>query len=270
MEDLQGIVAALHVRPREVAPSAANGVENPAVGLLKPRHGGQNPIDMPLQILTVEIAQAFQAQWAQRQGRALAQGPAGDIDHLQAATAKVADHAIGVGKPADDTVSGVFGLIATGQHDHVETGLTVDLTYELLAIESVAHRRCREYVHPHHRQCVQELAKTPQTAKRGGDRRCRQAPGFGQTSAQTAQGFFIEHRDWHTATMFIHHHPHRVGADVDDRHPRRGGLALAVGDKGQSRTVAKAHGRWSPGPAPSSPFCLSALPRPDRLGLIMK
>ena len=88
-------------------------------------------------------------------------------------------------------------------------------------------------------------------------------------SAERAERLLVEQRDRRPGKALVDHQPDRVRADVDDR--ERPAAAAALG--GAALSAGVAHAGWISPMAQLqavTPFFLRALPRPDRLGLVMK
>ena len=137
MGDMQRVVGQLHVQQRQVSPGAADRVEVRAGKAV-----GQRPevvVDDAPHPLGVQRLGGPQRKGAQRQGGALGRPDTVQTHQLQAGSAQVADHPLGVGLAADHPQGGVTGLFLAGQDADLQARLGLHPGQERLAVRRIAH-----------------------------------------------------------------------------------------------------------------------------------
>ena len=257
VDHVQRMAGMGHVQPRHRPPRPADRVEVPPLRGAQPVDAGERLVD-PLQRvggpLPVEVGEA---QDAERQGRLAQHASAADLDQLEAPAAEVADDPLGAGHPPDHAEGRDTRLVLAAQDvDALAAGLAHPVG-EVAPVGRLAHRRGGDQRQPADLHPAGEPAEPRDGIDRRFDGRVAQPVGMGEVAAEGADRALVEHRLRRPRPAVIDDEPDRIGADVDDP-DRLAGL----------RRRASA----GPGDQPGSraPPLRSALPRPDRLGLVMK
>ena len=188
-------------------------------------------------------------------------------DQLQAAAAEIAHGAIGTGYGGDHAQGRQVRFLRAGQLAHGHAATALDVLKEAGAVGGIARGRGgqhRELVHPHG---AGDGDEAPEARHGLVDAFGGKAASGRQVPPQPAQGALVEQRQGHPAQMVVDHQAHGVGAKIDDPDPRRGPACgrpktgALVGRHDQLlRSASFGAGRER----------LRALPRPDKLGLVMK
>ena len=190
-----------------------------------------------------------------------------DIDQFQAAAAQISNHAMRAGKGAEHAVRAGHSLFLAGQQPRrqAERG---NLVQEFAAIGGIAHRgrgHDIDLVHPLERQ---QDAIARQRGKRGGARAGAQHAVFRHALAQARGYLFVVEHGRRAQRPAIDDEAQRVRPDVDDRAGRV--LAIAAVGKGHDRAQSAAERpRRSASLGTLRPL-VSAAPRPDSEGFVMK
>ncbi len=144
-----------------------------------------------------------------------------------------------------------------------------DLGREVAAVARLAHRRRRDDRQMIDAERSRQRDEALQIGKGKLDAVAVEAAGRRDAAPEAAHDFLVEQRQQGCAEAFEDDKTQRIGADVDDGDATDG--AEVAGEVAIGHCVS---GRRQPGTAVSA-ACRrvarrSALPRPDRLGLVMK
>ena len=142
---MQRIVAHLHVQLGNRAPGAADGVEGAAGDVLQNLRALHVAADMAARLDDRSFGMFRQPDAAERQGDALADLSAGDIDKFERTAAEVADDAVGVVIAADDAERGEIGFLLAGQHAHLLTEDDLGPADEIRTVRCVARCSGRQH-----------------------------------------------------------------------------------------------------------------------------
>ena len=166
------------------------------------------------------------------------------------------------------------GLVVTGQHGDRPAGGTLGLGQEVGAVLGPPHRLGRDILDLAGPQGLGDVGEASQRLQRALDLGSAEAAGRGEALAERAQRFLVEQGDRRPAQPLVDHRgriefePMSTTREAAARSDRL--LHVAAGPDWQrpahAATVSARRPSWSL----ATPFFFSALPRPDRLGLVMK
>ena len=213
----------------------------------------------------------------------MADAPVPEFDQFERAAAQVAQHAVSLGEAEQQAIGGKPRLLLTGEDAdrHVGHALAQGGD-EGLAILSVAYRGRGQHLQRvcGHRACNGVVAL--HDGQRLLDRFGVELPARLQAAPQTQHRLFVEDGDRVAAATFEYHEPHGVGPEVHDAGAigdarcHLDGAMFLVGQSGGSAGVRHGHQSWAilswrlRLPAATRGGRLSALPRPEREGFVMK
>ena len=280
-----------HMHFRQRPPRAADGIERLARGPGEPVDGAQRFLDQRADGFALPHG-LVETQRPQRQRRHFADLLAVDPDKLQTAAAQIADNSLCLGKTGHDAVGGKPRFVLAAQHPDLEAEPALQRFDKGGPVRRLAHRcgrKSRQTVDLHGRGRTDE----PAEILVGLDQSFRIEPAAGlHAAAQSAHHLLVENRRRRARRALEHHQADGVRSDIDDRDPcseivrgagRRAAEALSDrqdGDVSGHRSFGETgrHSGPSPHPRPGRdrliggrfPLPRNALPRPERLGLVMK
>ena len=263
VHDMERITASGLMQPGQGPPRAADGVEGAPAQGIELRLGLSQVLPRDLaRALGRVLGEILQRQPAQRHGHALADGGAVDVDEFERAAAEIADHAVGGVESGDDAERRQLGLAPAGEEFDRSAAGGLGVPEELGPVGRVARGGGGERVDLARLDRVAEHPEAGQRLERARHRLVGEPPGGEDVAAESAQDLLVVERRRRPAHPLVGDEAHRVRAAVDDRdraarRPHRRGLRLA-----QAGLLRR-----------TSAFgldCFEDLPRPDRLGLVMK
>ncbi len=259
--DRQRIVARDDVEPRQGAPRAADHVEWPAPPARAESGFLQSPGEPPPQILLRGRVGIAEAQDPEGQRDAGMDHAAADVGELEAAAAEIADQPVGVGEAREHALPRQPAFLLAGNHPRLEAQRP-DLVEEGVAVAGVADGGGGEDSNVTHLHLADQQPEAAQGGERPGLRPLAEHSGLAQSLAEAGEHLFVEDDGRRPRRSGIDDEAHRVGADVDDRHR----LGVKQGSP---------HGPYPHWPRRrrsfgTDPLSLSAAPRPERDGLVMK
>ena len=277
------VLALAHVQARQRAPGAADGVESPASEIVEQLRLLQRVARDLGRLLRRAIGKLEQRQAAERQGDAAPDLAAGDVGKLERAAAEVADHAVGGPDRRRHAQAGELRFARAGEQVDLATDRPLRQLEELWTVGGVAHRRRRQRAQVGDAHRPAQDAEALQRPQRLGRRVLGKKAGRRDAATEPAQHLLVEDRGERAAQRFIGDEADRIRPDVDDRHgfarqppscfqPRHSILPAARPVAGRSQP-AWAPLRFNRATCDSGALgrdSASDLPRPDRLGLVMK
>jgi len=267
MQHAQRMLRLRHVDAADGPPRPADHIQRAALDLRQPVHAFQRRID-PLAAAPTAVLRP-QPQRPQRQRGAGAKSAGADLHQLQAAAAQVTHQAVGLRAGRQHPQCRQPALLAAVDQLRPDPRGLGDLVKERIAVAGIPHGRGRDGqdvvdLHlPHQaREPIQRM-QSPFLARR------IQVAGDLEATPQTAQDLFVEYGQRRPYQACVDHQTHRVGTDVDDgRQPviasPPGGRLCPLGRPGRLR-----HQRSVTSSGDTAEVSI-ALPRPERLGLVMK
>ena len=206
------------MQPRQRPPGAADRIEGATAQTRERARLGQGVARDALSLLGRTLGDVHQRKSAQRQRQPRPDRSADDVRQFQRAAAEIADHAVRFVDRRNDAHRRQTRLSSAAEHLDRRADRLLRECDELRAVGRVAHCRRRQRPHVDDFHHVAERAKAPQRHERLGD------PVFGQKARgrdpapQSAKHLFVERRRRRATQSLVGHQPHRVRADVDDRH----------------------------------------------------
>ena len=275
VDDVERVVGARHVEPGDRAPRPAYRIEGAAFAALEPPDRGELGADFAEHRLALLRAAVAVAQDPERQRRLAGDPAAPDVDQLKAAAAEVGHDSVRPRHAGDHAEGRQPRLVLAAQHIDGLAAAAPDLAHEVTAVGRLAHRRGGDEGGLRHAHPAREPAEPGDRAQRPLGRLAADRAGGREVAAEPAGGALVEHRHRRAAIAVIDDEPHGVRPDIDHRHRGVGGGKAGLRVQRLDRFRC-GHERFRPDSrdtpqagAPESSFS-SALPRPDRLGLVMK
>ena len=229
-------------------------------------------------------ADLHQPQGTERQRHLLADHAAVERDQFQAAAAEIADEAVGAGSAGQHAHGRQPRLLLPADDADGQAGAAADGIDEGGAVAGVAHGGGGDHVEPADTHALGQRGEAFQRGKPLDDAVGVQQARLLHAAAEAAQHLLVEQGERRTGQPVMDDETDRVGADVDhaDTLRRTAGRPIPVGGNvawNGGRANVLAHTQ-TPVTRPQVTACsmsrggvrllLSALPRPDRLGLVIK
>ena len=190
-----------------------------------------------------------------------------EAHELEAAAAEIAHHPVRPGNAGDDAEGGEFRLFGSRKDTHGRAAAPAHGGSEFGSILGVAHSRRRQQIETLSAHRLGQAHEAVQIDERRINARFVQASGFIQAAAQPAEHLLVEQQQGRAGDSVEDDKADGVGADVNDGDaaPMRTRLRLAAGPRSSHPCHAFFRSSWG-----AFLDFLSALPRPERLGLVMK
>ena len=261
---VQRIAGLPHVQARHGTPGAADHVERALPQRLHDRLARQRLAHDLLGLVEIVPGGVGEREPPEGKRHALPDLAAFDVDQFERAAAEIADDAVGAVNSGDDAERGKPRFLLARKHldRHAAGGL--GLSDERGTVLGLAHGGGGDRIDFFDLHHVAERPKAPQRAERLLDRVGRQPAFRSNLAAEAAENLLVEDRSGAADQPLVDDEADGVGADVDDG-DRTNVRQPAVGFERRRFSRDRRGGRGS-----EEKSSLRDLPRPDRLGFVMK
>ena len=269
VHDVERIAGLADMQAGERAPGAADGVEGALFADGQHLRSFQRVGGDLLGLLGRAVRGLLQPDAAEREGLAGAGGVAADIDHVDAAAAEVAGDAVRLVEAGDDPLRAQPGFLAAREHRRLGAGDRLDRSDEVRTVGGVADGGGGQHVQGRDAELLDQRGEAANGGQRRGDCRRLEPAARRQAATEAAQLLLVKERRGGAGEPLVDDQADGVGADVDDRN-----RPAAVETPGRARDDGQCViQNYAPRPRrrPGGLGAIfTALPRPDRLGLVMK
>ncbi len=250
VHDAQGVVAGGQVQACEGAPGAADRIKGTALKAPERPRPLEGLAGDALRLLDRAAAEGLQGEDADLKGDAGADLAPGDLGQFQAATAEVADDAVGLVEARDDAERGELRLAGTRQQlDRVAAGIRRRLQ-EGLAVRGVSGRSGRDHADVADMHGFAEHAVAGERLEGALHGFLVEPAGGGHVAPEAAHDLLVVERHRRARQAFVGDEADGVRADIDngdgaaDLEPARSRVEQHV-EPIAARRAWRASGGWT-------------------------